>query len=524
LAHEFGPEVVEVFTDRFLSVEEVCVHFLLCPKQDTSILENAAPKKRTVNPQLVAQMKERRRTKIEGILKKAKKMLQSNILDGIQDKQLFNPEAASKQNWKTREVPSKGKGKFLHITDIHLDPLYKAGTNTKCDTPLCCREEYGAGNAGIWGDYACDLPLSTLHHMLQFIAINFSLDFILWTGDNPPHDIWQESRAGQLARTAALTQILHTYFPNTPIFPAIGNHESFPVDQFPTAPRNAWLMDALAADWAGWLPPSALTSLRQGGYYTTLIRPGLRLISLNTQYCDINNFWLVLNDTDPTGQLEWLRAVLTNATRAGETVVIIGHIPPGDTTCLYGYAGRYLAIYREFATIIRAQFYGHTHLDSFALLYKTEGAPGVAEGVVYVAPSATTYTQINPSFRIYDYDRASTTVLDYHQYHADISLANKQGEPKWELFYSALSEYNLSSLAPVQWQALTQRLKTDDALFQKFYKNMYTGYSLLDPCTGECKKNSLCELVSQTSKDFIECTGMEYNLASLWDWLMNHLC
>jgi hypothetical protein len=31
---------------------------------------------------------------------------------------------------------------------------------------------------------------------------------------------------------------------------------------------------------------------RYGGYYTTLIRPGMRLISLNTQYCDMYNFYV----------------------------------------------------------------------------------------------------------------------------------------------------------------------------------------------------------------------------------------
>jgi hypothetical protein len=32
VAREFGPIVVDVFTSRFISNEEVCVHFLLCPE------------------------------------------------------------------------------------------------------------------------------------------------------------------------------------------------------------------------------------------------------------------------------------------------------------------------------------------------------------------------------------------------------------------------------------------------------------------------------------------------------------
>jgi hypothetical protein len=29
---------------------------------------------------------------------------------------------------------------------------------------------------------------------------------------------------------------------------------------------------------------------------------------------------------------------------------------------------------------------------------------------------------------------------------------------------------------------------------------------------------------SSTAKAFLECTGEEYNLGNLWEWLMNHLC
>jgi len=27
----------------------------------------------------------------------------------------------------------------MHISDLHVDPLYQEGTPTKCDFPICCR-------------------------------------------------------------------------------------------------------------------------------------------------------------------------------------------------------------------------------------------------------------------------------------------------------------------------------------------------------------------------------------------------
>jgi sphingomyelin phosphodiesterase len=44
----------------------------------------------------------------------------------------------------------------------------------------------------------------------------------------------------------------------------------------------------------------------RGAYYSVRVKPGLKLISLNMNYCNNQNWWLLLNSTDPTGQLEWL--------------------------------------------------------------------------------------------------------------------------------------------------------------------------------------------------------------------------
>lgn len=64
---------------------------------------------------------------------------------------------------------------MLHLTDIHLDPEYRAGAKTDCDTELCCREADGPGKgenvAGFYGDYRkCDLPLRSLEDALQHIS------------------------------------------------------------------------------------------------------------------------------------------------------------------------------------------------------------------------------------------------------------------------------------------------------------------------------------------------------------------
>lgn len=64
---------------------------------------------------------------------------------------------------------------MLHISDVHIDPYYKEGSNANCGEPLCCRESSGSPStpsdaAGYWGDYRnCDTPLRTLENMLAHI-------------------------------------------------------------------------------------------------------------------------------------------------------------------------------------------------------------------------------------------------------------------------------------------------------------------------------------------------------------------
>lgn len=51
-------------------------------------------------------------------------------------------------------------------------------------------------------------------------------------------------------------------------------------------------------------------------------------------YLSLSRSWLLVNSTDPGGQLQWLVEQLTKAEEAGDKVHILGHIPPGLGDCL----------------------------------------------------------------------------------------------------------------------------------------------------------------------------------------------
>jgi sphingomyelin phosphodiesterase len=91
-----------------------------------------------------------------------------------------------------------------------------------------------------------------------------------------------------------------------------------PCNLFPTpiirTDNISWLYQALADSWIDTfgLPNHTRESILQGGFYTTLVRSGLRLISLNTNYYASDNYWLFLNSTDPLNQLEWVSSQMRN--------------------------------------------------------------------------------------------------------------------------------------------------------------------------------------------------------------------
>jgi len=81
--------------------------------------------------------------------------------------------------------------------------------------------------------------------------------------------------------------------------------------------------------------PSATSPLRTIFPFQMLAVPGLRVVTLNSNFCNNFNFWLLLDFDDPSGHLHWLYRTLKRSEQNGEKVILLGHIPPGSKSC-YG--------------------------------------------------------------------------------------------------------------------------------------------------------------------------------------------
>jgi sphingomyelin phosphodiesterase len=142
----------------------------------------------------------------------------------------------SKLNKTIKKSDSQKVYQIMQITDIHLDSIYSTGSESDCSELLCCRKNNKITDiksfSGKWGSYPCDIPLDTVLNALTEISRNArNADLWYWTGDIMPHDSWFYNRNRSLMYSKMITQYLEK-FTKTVVIPAIGNHETVPINRF----------------------------------------------------------------------------------------------------------------------------------------------------------------------------------------------------------------------------------------------------------------------------------------------------
>jgi len=236
------------------------------------------------------------------------------------------------------------------------------------------------------------LPVRTLELFTNYVNKEIKPDFVLWTGDNAPHDTWTGSQKAAYNATQIFVDLIskNNNF-SLPIYPTLGNHEIFPNDEYnPFDNNNNKVFNRFAEIFKPWLSDEAYETFSKYGYYSQLHpNSNLRIVSTNCLLCDSVNFNLIKNPTDPKDELKWLENTLRQSEQAGEVVYIISHIPIGDAFFLNECAKRHLAIIERFSHIIRGQFYGHTHNDEVKIARDYFNEEKIT-GVMFIAPSMTT--------------------------------------------------------------------------------------------------------------------------------------
>uniref|UniRef100_A0A8R1E370 Sphingomyelin phosphodiesterase n=1 Tax=Caenorhabditis japonica TaxID=281687 RepID=A0A8R1E370_CAEJA len=411
------------------------------------------------------------------------------------------PKKLSKQKTE-RKVKSFKNLNVLQLTDLHVDFEYKYPSEADCDDPVCCRKSVSDPKkaAGYWGSVGkCDIPLWTVEHMLKHITDTHLIDMVVMTGDYINHVDWEYSIEEHLSVLRRLHRLVQTSFPTTPVYWALGNHEGVPVNSF--APHSVdqrfwptWLYKEFHAMSGPWLSEGSDHSLLRRGSYATQVMDGLKLISLNTGFCEVTNFFLYLNQSDPDSSMSWFVKELYESEKIGEQVYVLAHIPPGDSECLEGWAFNYYRVIQRFASTISGQFFGHDHLDYFTVFYEDmHNVSSLPIGVGYAAPSVTTFEYQNPAYRIYEIDPYNKfKIVDFTTYSANLDKATDEKEPVWKKLYSAREAYGMSDLSPLSWNKVIQKLFKSDKRRQQFYKYAFRNES--PNCDETCKMQLMCNL------------------------------
>ncbi|XP_044758085.1 sphingomyelin phosphodiesterase-like [Coccinella septempunctata] len=419
----------------------------------------------------------------------------------------------------------KSNGNLLNIvqiTDVHYDPLYKAGTNAKCDMPLCCEERNGIPTdhqnaAGTFGDYrVCDMSKNSLVDLMTVIRkTQKKIDYVYFTGDIIAHKNWETTKESNLETIQEFYALLLQHFGNITVFPILGNHEAHPCNLY--APLNLqsadkvntqWLFDAVATYWKNWLPQTALDTVKRGGFYTVLVKSGFRIVALNSNVCFTENFWLFYDDVDPYEQLKWLVEILLEAEKNNEKVHLLSHIPPGEIRCHRQWQYNFNRIVQRFANTISAHFNGHTHVDEFRI-YKNESNPSQVVNVAYNGGSFTTFVGLNPDYRVYEIDSTNLMVSDYHQYTFNLSLANSQGSkgPEWYKLYSFKSAYGLKDLDYDSLSDLHERLQSNPQLAKQYvqFHIRESDFAFESGCNATCVESQICHISAVDADGSIKC-------------------
>ena len=402
-------------------------------------------------------------------------------------------------------------GNILHITDIHYDPYYQVGSPANCyhigifKGLGCCHSSNipisPERKAGKYGDFNCDTPFSLINDTFSWIRNNHELDYIFYTGDTASHKHFSQSKSRNLDVIKDIAELFDYYFSDIPKFNILGNHDTWPVDQFPDYPKNQYWLNNILPYWNKEFTNNSNFTFLRGGYYSQLLNKNLRIIGLNSLYFDSYNI-LAFNDYDYVNQIKWLSDTLDLANKNNEKVWILGHIYPLGTQAKNSFTLNYNNLFRKYHDIIEFQIWGHLHNDLYTLFSDSEEINSNVIGVGFVSPSLMP-DHHRPSYRIYKYDKETSKILDYYQYSADINLANKINKLEYQLDYSALIEYNLDNFYETSWKLLYDKLKSNKTEFNLYYQKYNVG-EIID-CDDYCMKEMLCRIRYNDLNSYNKC-------------------
>jgi sphingomyelin phosphodiesterase acid-like 3 len=428
-------------------------------------------------------------------------------------------------------IAAPGQGVFLHVSDIHFNPLYDPSLAAELIAAPIERWDAIFQTSSITAPSASgsDSNHPLFSAMIQAAGRTLqTYDYVLNTGDNLAHDFHDTYVAAGGAEAdyddfVAKTMLyvdwkLEQAFAGVPLVSAFGNNDALCGD-YRLTPGSP-----LLAETGRGLPvvagdPQALRDISIGGSYVTphpVVKDHDFLVLGNVFWSSqYENACGMAADDPGSAQLAWLEWTLFRERLAGRSVSLIMHIPPGinaysasrspcagspPTMWTDPYTARFLALIAAYRDVVTDAYAAHTHMDDFRVISAADGTPIVP---VRLTPSVSPVFANSPSFTLFLYDRASAAPLNYVTYVQDSSPAGPD-HPLWRFSYNFRQTYGSDDYSAASLAALASRIQSQPATRQTWAAH-YTGAAPTPINAGDWKAFA-CAQTGLTPDAYETCT------------------
>lgn len=387
-------------------------------------------------------------------------------------------------------------GVILSLADFHFDPFYdpKLFPELFQAPPSEWTRIFDGSQVSGYGEYGKDSNYNLLVSALKYAARAApKAEFILLAGDWLAHgfsDSYYQYAGNRDPRglyefidktVTFLTRRIREQFPNIPIYPALGNEDSYCGD-YQLQPKGEFLRRT-AETWKGLLhdgndEQAFMQSFTTGGYYAASA-PGTskhRVIILNTVFFSTDYRNQCGDPEEDLGgdQLRWLAAQLQDAASKGDKVWLLYHIPYGidayNSVIAPGgnavekvvslwqpdYTEKFLALLDQYRDTIQSMLAGHTHMDYFRLgPYGVTSRPST---FLLVTPGISPIFGNNPGLHVLSYDRKTFSLLDYTSHRLDLAAGSSAD---WREEYRFSQVYRLFPVTGTTLKTLSRSLKEE---------------------------------------------------------------
>jgi len=423
----------------------------------------------------------------------------------------------------TRAEPARtarhtsGGGLVVSISDIHFNPFYdpKLVASLIQSDYAKWQTIFARSLVAGYGSHSADTNYNLFKSALENIYLRAPRpDFIVIAGDFLAHD-FQETYAKLTGSSdpkavdsfidktiAFVTLMIARRFPKTPVYPALGNNDSYCGD-YRVEPGGEFLR-ATARTWRGLLNSASnarvfLRTFPVSGSYSAIAPHNKthRIIVLNTTFFS-SNYKNTCGDpkAEPgNDEMKWLATELQKAAAAKERVWLVYHIPvgidvyssvnngqPGQAVLLWqsAYNQQFIKLVTQNSNLIVAAFAGHIHMDSFQLIQPTNNAP---TSFVHITPAISPLFGNNPAFDVFTYNRRSAALRDYSAYYFDLSspASQKNAPVKWQKEYSFAQAFGQPAFSASTLQAVYKLMPADQNGYLTKYETFYNVSNTASP-------------------------------------------